>query len=41
MIINDKRDADLDATYKTVDSTVSPSIYYNALCNFLLIIMYL
>jgi hypothetical protein len=25
-----RRDADLDDTYETVDSTVSPSIYYNA-----------
>jgi hypothetical protein len=30
MIIDDERDADLDETYETVDSTVGPSIYYNA-----------
>ena len=30
MIIDDERDADLDETYETVDSTVGPSIYCNA-----------
>ena len=29
MIIDDERDADLDETHETVDSTVGPSIYYN------------
>jgi hypothetical protein len=30
MIIDDERDADLDETYETTDSTVGPLIYYNA-----------
>jgi hypothetical protein len=30
MIIDDDRDADLDETYKTVDSTIGPLSYYNA-----------
>jgi hypothetical protein len=30
MIINDERDADLDGTYETINSTVGLAIYYNA-----------
>jgi hypothetical protein len=30
MIIDDECDANLDETYETVDSTASPTIYYNA-----------